>query len=775
MSDFVDDAQLNVKAGDGGAGVVAFRRESHVPKGGPDGGDGGKGGDVWLRANRNVASLLAFRDHPHRKAKSGTHGSGKKKHGSAGVDLVIDVPEGTVARGFDGELLADLVADGDRWLAARGGRGGRGNARFLSNARRAPSFAEQGEYGEERWLKLELKLLADAALVGFPNAGKSTLISVVSAAKPKIADYPFTTLVPNLGVVRFHEHEFVLADIPGLIEGAADGKGLGHQFLRHVERARALVILLDLAPVDGRTPAEQEAVLLDELGRYQPDLLERPRVVVGTKTDVATHDFDGPKISAVTRDGLDELLGRIAAVVEEARATEGNAEPYVVLRPEEQGFNVVREGDALVARQRPDRGTRGRARRSHQSRSDGVRAAAVAPDGCRTRAQPRGCQRRRPRTDRWDRADLRRRHVSPAMIAVVKIGTSSITDERGDLDDGAILKLCGDLAAAHAAGHRVVLVLSGAIAAGMPALGFATRPTDIGTLQALAAVGQPRLIERLNAIFSTYDIVGGQVLLTPYDFVHRSQYLHARETLQRLLDLGVLPIVNENDTIADDEIRYGDNDLLAALVSHLLHADALVMLTDTAGLFTADPKQDEDASLIEEIVEVDAALERLAGGAGTARGSGGMASKLAAAKIAAWSGVRVVIAAASAVDVVVDALAGKPVGTAFAPRSQRLSSRKLWIAFAQGAQGRIVVDAGARTALVSSGRSLLAAGVRGTEGQFDADAAVEIVDERGSVFAKGLSRYSAVQLRSVAGRRTADLPEGLPHEVVHRDDLVVLP
>ena len=208
----------------------------------------------------------------------------------------------------------------------------------------APSFAEQGEYGEERWLKLELKLLADAALVGFPNAGKSTLISVVSAAKPKIADYPFTTLVPNLGVVRFHEHEFVLADIPGLIEGAADGKGLGHQFLRHVERARALVILLDLAPVDGRSPADQEAVLLDELGRYQPDLLERPRVVVGTKADVATEAFDGQKISAVTRDGLDELLGRIAEVVEEARATEGNAEPYVVLRPEEQGFHVMREG-----------------------------------------------------------------------------------------------------------------------------------------------------------------------------------------------------------------------------------------------------------------------------------------------------------------------------------------------------------------------------------------------------------------------------------------------
>jgi glutamate 5-kinase len=365
--------------------------------------------------------------------------------------------------------------------------------------------------------------------------------------------------------------------------------------------------------------------------------------------------------------------------------------------------------------------------------------------------------------------------VTVAVLAVVKIGTSSITNERGELDDDAILKLCGDLAAARAAGHRVVLVLSGAIAAGMPALGLTARPTDIGTLQALAAVGQPRLVERLNAIFSTHNIVAGQVLLTPYDFVHRSQYLHARETLQHLLALGVLPIVNENDTVADDEIRYGDNDRLAALVSHLLHADALLMLTDTAGLFTADPRRSNDASLIEEIVEVDAALEHVAGGAGTARGSGGMASKLAAAKIAAWSGVRVVIAAALAENVVAEALAGRPVGTAFAPRPHRLSSRKLWIAFAQGAQGRIVVDDGARRALVTQNRSLLAAGVRSIEGRFEPDAAVEIVDEGGTVFAKGLSRYSAAQLQQVAGRRTSDLPDGLPHEVVHRDDLVVLP
>ena len=344
MSGFVDVAQCNVKGGDGGAGSVSFRREAHVPKGGPDGGDGGKGGDVWLRANRNVASLLAFRDHPHRKAGSGTHGAGKKLFGKGGDDLVVDVPEGTSVWSADGALLADLVSHGHTWLAARGGRGGRGNARFLSNARRAPSFAEQGEYGEERWLRLEMKLLADAALIGFPNAGKSTMISAVSAAKPKIADYPFTTLEPHLGVVRFHDHEFVLADIPGLIEGAAEGKGLGHQFLRHVERARALVILIDLAPVDGRSAAEQERVLVDELRRYRPDLLDRPRVVVGSKADVATEPFDGMRVSAVTGEGLDEFLGAVAILVDEARATEGEPDAYVVLRPTEQGFSVVREG-----------------------------------------------------------------------------------------------------------------------------------------------------------------------------------------------------------------------------------------------------------------------------------------------------------------------------------------------------------------------------------------------------------------------------------------------
>ena len=243
-------------------------------------------------------------------------------------------------------VLADLVHPGDRWMAAEGGRGGRGNARFLSNRRRAPAFAEQGEVGEEHWLRLELKLMADVALVGFPSVGKSTLISTISAAKPKIADYPFTTLEPNLGVVRVDDRtEFVVADLPGLIEGASEGRGLGHQFLRHVERARVLVLLLDLAPVALHSPAEQERILLSELGDYQPDLLDRPRIVVGSRADLADPEveFDGVRIAAVTRMGLKALVGAMAKVVAEARAQLPEPDAFVVHRPVADGYRVQRD------------------------------------------------------------------------------------------------------------------------------------------------------------------------------------------------------------------------------------------------------------------------------------------------------------------------------------------------------------------------------------------------------------------------------------------------
>lgn len=343
MSTFVDESQLNVRGGDGGAGCVSFRREGPVAMGGPNGGDGGRGGDVWLVADHNVASLLAFRDHPHRRAANGVHGKGKDLHGKGGEDLLIHVPEGTIIRDmYTGELLADLQHHGDKWLAAPGGRGGKGNARFLNNRRRAPSFAEQGEEGTERWLKLELKLMADVALVGFPNAGKSTFISRISAARPKIADYPFTTLEPHLGVVRMDDDfEFIVADIPGLIEGAAEGRGLGHQFLRHIERARVLCVLINLVPLDGFDPQEQLRVLMHELRAYQPELIERPRLIVGTKSDSVSHDamalWDGISMSAVTGDGLKQVVGKLAQLVKAAREEIPLPESTVIIKPLPEG------------------------------------------------------------------------------------------------------------------------------------------------------------------------------------------------------------------------------------------------------------------------------------------------------------------------------------------------------------------------------------------------------------------------------------------------------
>jgi GTPase len=336
MSQFVDECNLHAKAGDGGAGSVSFRREAHVARGGPDGGDGGNGGSVWLVADRNVASLASFKDHPFRRAGDGTHGQGKRRHGRDGSDTIVTVPEGTQVLDRDGTRLADLVHAGDRYLAAEGGRGGRGNASFLSNRRRVPSFAEQGEVGEEHWLRLELKLLADVALVGLPNVGKSTLISRISAAKPKIADYPFTTLEPHLGVVRLDRgFEYVVADVPGLIEGASEGRGLGHRFLRHVERARVLCVLLDLAPV-----AEQ------------PDLLRRPRLVVGSRADLASSHADEGEpdhapdldllVSAVTGEGIAELTGRLGDAVRAAREELPAPTQFVVHRPVRQGYDVLR-------------------------------------------------------------------------------------------------------------------------------------------------------------------------------------------------------------------------------------------------------------------------------------------------------------------------------------------------------------------------------------------------------------------------------------------------
>ena len=346
------------------------------------------------------------------------------------------------------------------------------------------------------------------------------------------------------------------------------------------------------------------------------------------------------------------------------------------------------------------------------------------------------------------------------MIAVVKIGSSSVTEE-------TVGRLCGEIAAVRADGHIIVVVTSGAIAAGWGALNRGEqRPSDPAVLQAVSAVGQHRLMRLWQDGLDPHGALAGQVLLAPLDFVHRTQYLHARGTLRHLVDLGVVPVVNENDAVADEEIRFGDNDRLAALVAHLVGAQLLVLLTDAPGLLTADPRRTAEASLIEEVVEIDHELERLAGGPG-AVGSGGMASKLAAAKIATWSGVETVIADAARPGVLTAALAGEAgAGTVFRARAARLSARKLWIAFAVGSSGSLSVDEGARAALTERGRSLLAAGVTGVAGTFRPEDAVEIAGPDGRVFAKGLVRLAAERSAEWMGRRS--------QIVVHRDDLVLV-
>jgi GTP-binding protein len=324
---FVDEVTVEVKAGNGGNGAVSFRKEKFVPHGGPNGGDGGKGGDITLEADSNLSTLLDFRYQRKFDADRGVHGIGRDMHGSNAADLTLKVPIGTVATDVNtGQVLADLTHHGQRAMIARGGQGGQGNAHFASSVQQAPKFAENGEPGEERTVKLELKLLADVGLIGYPNVGKSTLIAALSAARPKIADYPFTTLIPNLGVVRVDEERtFVAADIPGLIEGASEGIGLGHQFLRHVERTRLLVHVIDVSGLSGRDPLDDYAIINRELAAYDERLSELPQVIALNKIDLVdagTVDLyhaefsseDRPvfDLSAATRVGLEPLVYYLA-------------------------------------------------------------------------------------------------------------------------------------------------------------------------------------------------------------------------------------------------------------------------------------------------------------------------------------------------------------------------------------------------------------------------------------------------------------------------------
>jgi GTP-binding protein len=335
---FIDRAKIKVKAGDGGNGVTAFRREKFVPRGGPSGGDGGNGGDVWLEADESLNTLLHLRYNPEHKGERGRHGEGSNRHGKDGTDTVVKVPVGTQVFDVDsGDLLFDFTEDGQRFRAAKGGKGGWGNQHFATPTRRAPKFHYTGRPGDEKELQLELKLIADVGLVGFPNAGKSTLISVISAAKPKIADYPFTTLEPNLGVVDLGDFKtFVVADIPGLIEGASEGAGLGDRFLRHVERTKLILHLVDVSSISGRDPVEDYEIINRELANYNEDLAARPQMIVATKLDAldeperleslrAKAAEDGKEffeISAVTNLGTKELVAAVAKKLRELKESE---------------------------------------------------------------------------------------------------------------------------------------------------------------------------------------------------------------------------------------------------------------------------------------------------------------------------------------------------------------------------------------------------------------------------------------------------------------------
>ncbi|MDP2400344.1 MAG: GTPase ObgE, partial [Actinomycetota bacterium] len=337
-----------VKAGDGGAGCRSFRREAHVPKGGPDGGDGGWGADIVLEADAAVSTLLDYHFKRHYKAPRGTHGKGSRLSGAGGDELVLKVPLGTIIRDEEtGEIVADLIVQGERAVVARGGRGGRGNIHFVTPTRRAPAFAELGEPAEERWITLEMKLLADAALVGLPSVGKSSIIARMSAARPKVADYPFTTLVPNLGVVRAGRHSFVVADIPGLIEGASEGKGLGHAFLRHIERSALIIHVIDLSGgYEDRDPLEDVRIIEGELAAHATELAERPYVLAGNKADVEDSDLrsemlrelaeerDVPyfEISAATGSGMDALILHVGQMVHDLRVAAAQAEEHHEVR-----------------------------------------------------------------------------------------------------------------------------------------------------------------------------------------------------------------------------------------------------------------------------------------------------------------------------------------------------------------------------------------------------------------------------------------------------------
>ena len=641
-------------------------------------------------ATRNLNTLIDFRYARRHEARNGEQGRGSDQFGAAADDIVLRMPMGTIITDLDaGAVLAELLVPGEKVLLAKGGDGGFGNLHFKTSTNRAPRQKTPGWPGEARKLKLELRVLADVGLLGMPNAGKSTLIAAISNARPKIADYPFTTLHPNLGVVRVApEQSFVVADIPGLIEGAAEGAGLGHLFLRHLQRTHLLLHVVDFAPFDESVdPVAQAKAIVAELKKYDAALHDKPRWIVLNKLDMVPAEERAKRVKDFVKTLQVEGAGvrDLGPDARRLRAADSRRLPACL-------------GDAQPAgRTLPD--PRFPAAANGRSRTPSMTEALArrAPHRRQGRLQPR--DRRGPRP--------RRRGHRPLVPA--------------------------DRACWPAQGREVVMVSSGAIAEGMKRLGWTARPKEIHELQAAAAVGQMGLAQIYETQLRAHGMRSAQVLLTHADLADRERYLNARSTLVTLLGLKVVPVINENDTVVNDEIKFGDNDTLAALVANLVEADALVILTDQRGLYAADPRKDPGARFIDEARAGAPELERMAGGAGSSIGRGGMLTKILAAKRAARSGASTVIASGREPDVLLRLAAGEAIGTALLATTPKLAARKQWMADHLQLRGAVLVDDGAVGKLRDEGKSLLPIGMVEVQGEF--------------------ARGDVIAVRSLAGRR----------------------
>ena len=854
---FVDEAVISVKAGKGGNGCVSFRREKFVPRGGPDGGDGGDGGSIILRADSRLLSLYDFRIMRHYEAQNGQGGMGSQRYGRKGEDLVLNLPVGTLVfeQTPEGEhMLTDLAEAGDEYLVVRGGRGGKGNEHFKSSTMRAPRFAQPGEPGEERNLRLELKILADAGIIGLPNAGKSTFISRISAARPKIAAYPFTTLTPNLGVVIDEydpDQRMVVADIPGLIEGASEGQGLGHRFLKHVERTRFLVHILSIEDVNPEeNPWAGFDLVNDELNAFDEDLGLRRQLQVINKIDLRTPEEVDALRAIAARDGRFSSCPRIRA-----KASRNCSPPCGASAPKWKPTRrccIIRKWSLRTrssrtskscTRARPSSGIvfigEGEGKLSIESfpspplqrLSTGGEAARreFVPAGVEEEARCFYCIAKGGKSSRlfccgeqgagglafegnlwcnrgvvqtikpgqgaarplW--AQARRRHhteyfmnwqeerdatLCEARCVVVKVG-SAVLSTGSELNLPVLDNLVNQLAVLSRQGRRVVLVSSGAVAAGRTALKkLPGEPAAVGLSgkQAAAAVGQGRLMHLYDNAFAERGILTAQVLLTRDDLKNRTRFLNIRNTFSELLNWGVIPVVNENDTVSVNELKFSDNDNLASLLINPVEADLFVNLTTIGGVLDANPLETPDATIMPCIEDVRALnLDTLCGGK-TSVGTGGMYSKLLSAHRVAQLGVPTAILPGCEPDVIPRLFAGETIGTWVRPEQRTVSRRKYWLAYQADPQGTLYLDTGAADAVRNHGKSLLPGGITEVHGSFEAGALVRLVYDRETV-GVGLSNYNAADLLRIRGLKrhevAAILGDAHYPEVVHRDNLLL--